>query len=259
MGEEREGLDGQDGRTAPGVTGILTVYAHPDDESFGPAAVLAGSAREGAAIHGVWLTRGEGGETHLEPPPSPEELARLREEDVRLAAAAIGYAGVELLDYPDGGLAALPAGELEAVIFAAIERHRPQIVLTFGPAGITRHPDHLAVHRATTTAFDRTLAVGLGVRELYYDAVPAERAAQMAITTEPDGQPNTLIDIGETLPVKLAAMRAHARHMKDARERLAQLEREPQPFTTLFRARPPVPAGMMVTGWLQERHGTTAG
>ncbi len=80
----------------------------------------------------------------------------------------------------------------------------------------------------------------------------------MGIAAESDGQPNPLIDIGETFPVKLAAMRVHARHMKDARERLAQLEREPQSFITLFRARPPVPAGMMVTSWLQERRGTMA-
>ncbi len=253
MGEDGERLDGPDGERAPGVARVLTVYAHPDDESFGPAAVLAGYARAGAMIHGIWATRGEGGETHLEPPPSPEELARLREDDLRVAAAAIGYAGVDLLAYPDGGLAALPAGELEAVVVAAIERHRPQVLLTFGPVGITRHADHLAVHRATTAAFDRALAAGLGVRELYYDAVPAERAAEMGIAAEPDGRPNTLIDIAATFPVKLAAMRAHARHMKDARERLAQLERDPQSITTLHRARPPVPAGIMVTGWLQER------
>ncbi|MDP9356324.1 MAG: PIG-L family deacetylase [Chloroflexota bacterium] len=103
---------------------------------------------------------------------------------MRLAAAAIGYAGVELLDYPDGGLAALPAGELEAVVFAAIERHRPQVVLTFGPAGITRHPDHLAVHRARTAAFDRALAAGLGVRELYY--VPCRPSAPPRWASRPN-------------------------------------------------------------------------
>ncbi len=135
MGEDNIRLDGPDGETAPSVARVLTVYAHPDDESFGPAAVLAG-----AMIHGIWATRGEGGEAHLEPPPSPDELARLREDDLRVAAEAIGYAGVDLLDYPDGGLAAVPAGELEAVVFRTIERHRPEVVLTFGPPALPAIP-----------------------------------------------------------------------------------------------------------------------
>ncbi len=58
----------------------------------------------------------------------------------------------------------------------------------------------------------------------------------MDIAAEPDGQPNTLIDTADTFPVKLAAMGIHARHMKDARERLGQLEEQPQAFTTLYRA-----------------------
>ncbi len=238
---------------ARGIRRVLTVYAHPDDESFGPAAALASYGRAGAMISGVWATRGEEGETHLDPPPSREELARLREDDLREAAAVIGYARVELLNFPDGGLAAVAIEELEAVVFRAITRHRPEIVLTFGPAGITRHPDHLAVHRATTAAFDRARVTGLGVRELYFDAVLPEHAVEMDLASEPDGQPNTLIDTAETFPVMMAAMRVHARHMKDARERLVQLEREPEAFTTLHRAWPPVPADTIVTGWLQDR------
>ncbi len=237
---------------ARGIRRVLTVYAHPDDESFGPAAALASYARAGATIYGVWATRGEEGETHLDSPPSREELARLREDDLREAGAAIGYAGVELLDFPDGGLAAVATEELEAVVFRAIERHCPEIVLTFGPAGITRHPDHVAVHRATTVAFDRARATGLGVRELYFDAVLSERAGEMDLASEPDGQPNTLIDTAATFPVMMAAMRAHARHMKDARERLVQLERDPEAITTLYRAWPPVPTDTIVTGWLQD-------
>ena len=255
MGADSVGPGNLVARTTSSVARILTVYAHPDDESFGPAAVLAQYARAGALLHGVWATRGEGGETHLDPAPPPEELARLREEDLREAAAAIGYTSLDLLRYPDGGLAEVPAAELEAVVFAAIEHHRPEVVLTFGPAGITRHPDHLAIYRATATAFDRALAVGLSVRELYFDAVPSERAAEIGIAGDPDGQPNTLIDITGIFPVKLAAMRAHARHIKDAREHLLRLERQPQTFTALYRAWPPVPDGATVTRWLQDPPG----
>ncbi|HVX29181.1 MAG TPA: PIG-L family deacetylase, partial [Nitrolancea sp.] len=70
---------------------ILTVYPHPDDESFGPAAVLAKYARRGAVIHGVFATRGERGEPLDGLDLTPEELAQVRERDLRDAAATIGY------------------------------------------------------------------------------------------------------------------------------------------------------------------------
>jgi LmbE family N-acetylglucosaminyl deacetylase len=218
---------------------ILVVYAHPDDESFGPAALLAKYAREGAQISGLVATRGEHGQTEMVPPPSPPELGRLRERDLRDAAAVIGFARVDLLDYEDGTLASVPPAVLEAQILDAIRRDRPDVLLTFGPGGITGHPDHLAIHRAATAAFHRARQEGLGVQALYYDAVPPERAEEMHLAGLPDGQPNTWIDVTETFPIKLEALRRHARHVQDAREMVERLEREPQTCAPLYRAWPP--------------------
>ena len=236
----------------PIPTAVLVAYAHPDDESFGPAALLAKYARRGSAIYGLFGTRGEGGQSNMDPPPPAEELARLRGVDLAAATAAIGFREIEGLGYPDGGLPDVPAEQLEGQVLAAIRRHRPQVVLTFGPAGITRHPDHLAIHRATVSAFHRALAEGLGVRELYYDAVPAEVATEMGLVGELEGAPNTFIDVAETAEVKLDALRAHARHIKDAEEMVARLEAEPQTTSPLYRAYPEVPRGQRVSGFLQD-------
>ena len=230
---------------------ILVVYAHPDDESFGPSAVLAKYARQGAKIYGLVATRGEHGNTDLTPKPSPEELGRLRERDLRDAAAVIGFTHLEILGYEDGTLGEVPLREFEEQILAAIRRYHPKVMITFGPAGITRHPDHLAIHRAAVAAFYRALAEGLGVRELYYDAVPPERAREMGLEGLPAGHPNTFVDVSETYPVKIAALRLHGRHIVDAREMAERLEREPQMVATLYRAWPEVNAGERVTGFLQ--------
>jgi LmbE family N-acetylglucosaminyl deacetylase len=220
---------------------VLTVYAHPDDESFGPAAVLARWVGEGAELGGLWFTRGEHGAPAQHPAPSAAELARLREQDLRAAAQLIGYAGVEILDYADGTLDTLARHELEQHVLERLGSFRPEVVLTFGPGGITRHPDHVAVHRATRAAFFAALAEGLPVRELLYDAVPPAAAARLGIVDEPDGQPNTFVDVASTQHVKLQALEVHARHVADAAERLARLQREPLPVETLFRAYPPDP------------------
>jgi len=229
---------------------ILTVYPHPDDESFGPAAVLAKYARRGAVIHGVFATRGERGEPLDGLDLSSEQLADLRERDLHDAAATIGYAGIELLGYADGTLADLADGQLEALVLAAIQRYLPDVVMTFGPGGITRHPDHLAVSQATTHAVHHALRSGAPPMELYYDAVRPQRAVQFGIADLPDGQPNTWIDVSDTAAVKLDALRCHARHIKDAQQRLEQLELEPETVATLYRAWPDVPPGLRLTGLL---------
>ncbi len=227
---------------------ILVVYAHPDDESFGPAAVLAKYAREGAKIFGLIATRGEHGSTDLQPRPTPRELGQLREQDLRAAAAIIGFTHLDILNYTDGTLETVPTNELMEQILDAIRRYHPEVIITFGPGGITRHPDHLAIHRAVTAAFTRALAEGLGVCALYYDAVPPERAREMGLEGLPDGQPNTFIDVTETYPVKIAALRVHGRHIVDAREMADRLEREPQTVATLYRAWPKVKPGERLTG-----------
>ena len=227
---------------------ILTVYAHPDDESFGPAAVLAKYARRGAVIHGVFATRGEQGEPVDGVRASGAALARLREEDLRDAVAVIGYAGIELLGYEDGSLSQVPEEQIEALVFAAINRYLPEIVFTFGPGGITGHPDHQVISRATTAAFHHARAEGVGLRELYYDAVRPDRARQFNLEGLPDGQPNTWIDVNGTSSVKLEALLYHARHVKDARERSERLSQEPETVATLYRAWPEVPPGLRLTG-----------
>lgn len=236
---------------------ILVVYAHPDDESFGPSAVLAKYAREGATIAGLFATRGEHGNSVLEPAPSPEELGRLRERDLRDAAAVIGFTGLDVFSYKDGTLSRVPEGELEDRVMEAIRRERPEVMITFGPGGITGHPDHLAIHRAATAAFYRARADGLGVRELYYDAVGPDAARELSLENLPDGRPNTWIDVSETYPVKIEALRVHGRHVLDAREMAERLEREPQPVASLYRAWPNVRFDEKVTGFLQARSGLT--
>lgn len=228
---------------------ILVVFAHPDDESFGPAALLAKYAQLGASVFGLFFTSGQLGQTAMLPGPTPAELGRLRTQDLVDAAWIIGFRGLDVLNYLDGSLAEMPVPRLKSDVLTAFWRIRPNVVITFGPGGITHHPDHVAVYRATTRAFGWARSHGWGVRQLYYSAVPPERAAEMNLVGLPDGSPNTLIDVTATEPIKIEALRRHARHVVDAREFVAQLAEHPQTEATLYRAWPPVPPGTVVTGF----------
>jgi N-acetyl-1-D-myo-inositol-2-amino-2-deoxy-alpha-D-glucopyranoside deacetylase len=146
---------------------LLAVLAHPDDESFGMGGTLALYASRGVEVHLVCATRGEVGEATPELLKEFESIAKLRESELRCAAGILGLAGVHFLDYRDSGmpgsqdnthpqaLAAQPLDDVAANVVCFIRQLKPQVVLTFDPIGGYRHPDHIAIQRATVRAFEQ--------------------------------------------------------------------------------------------------------
>jgi LmbE family N-acetylglucosaminyl deacetylase len=135
---------------------LMAILAHPDDESLGVGGTLAKYASEGVEISLVTATRGQSGRYHgsRDPGrhPGPEELGRIREAELRAAAAVLGVQHLALLDYHDQALDR--AGPADAVprLVAELRRVRPDVVLTFGPDGAYGHPDHIAICQYTTAA-----------------------------------------------------------------------------------------------------------
>jgi LmbE family N-acetylglucosaminyl deacetylase len=157
---------------------LLCILAHPDDESLAMGGVLARYAAEGVETYLVTATSGERGwQGAPEEHPGAQQLARIREAELRAAAEILGIRGLSLLRYPDGGLAAADPGALSARIARAVRQIRPQVVVTFGPDGATGHPDHIAIGQLTTGALlqaaDPAYHTGAGeeahqVAKLYY-------------------------------------------------------------------------------------------
>jgi LmbE family N-acetylglucosaminyl deacetylase len=132
---------------------LLCVLAHPDDESLGLGGLLARAAADGVSTYLITATSGEQGwpgapNEH----PGPQQLAQIREAELRAAAAILGIRGLTLLRYPDSGLAETPTTAVVARLTQAIREIRPQVVVTFGPDGATGHPDHIAICQLTTAA-----------------------------------------------------------------------------------------------------------
>lgn len=161
---------------------LLAVFAHPDDESFGPGGTLAHYARLGAEVRLLCATRGEVGDIPEDLLEANQDVAYLRESELRCAAEHLGLSDVHFLDYRDSGmpgsednqhpraLAAAPLEEVSQKILAYIEEHQPQVVITFDPIGGYRHPDHIAVYEATRRAFEMARAGSSGYlpQKLYY-------------------------------------------------------------------------------------------
>ncbi len=149
---------------------LLTVHAHPDDESSKGAATVHRYAGEGVRCVLVCCTGGEEGEIlnpAMERPEVRERLAEVRMEELVRATEIIGYSEVVMLGYRDSGMAGAPsnqhpdcfaAADLDQAVgrlVAVIRRERPQVVVTYADdqQGYP-HPDHLRVHDISVVAFD---------------------------------------------------------------------------------------------------------
>jgi LmbE family N-acetylglucosaminyl deacetylase len=159
------------------VANVLLVFAHPDDESFGPGATIAALARRGHRLTLLTMTRGEQSTLGVEAAGGPEALADLRERELGHAARELGIGELRLHRYPDGGLAEAPRAELLALVSSSLEQLQPEIVLTFGRGGISGHSDHVTIGRIALEASAALRANGGLPAAVYGWAMPARIAA----------------------------------------------------------------------------------
>ncbi len=205
---------------APG--GLAAVLAHPDDESFGCAGALAVAHDEGRTTRLLVITRGEAGTTDEN--ADPGAVGDLRESELICAARTIGLDEVSLLDgYPDGGVADEPFERLVDEIAAWLADRRPQAVITFGPHGVTGHPDHIVVGSATRWAIERLAGDGIAPNAVYVIS-PVFDPGGNRFDLSPEEQAAThRIDITAVATRKLEALRCHA-SQADTAEPIAALE-----------------------------------
>lgn len=207
------------------MTTLLVITAHPDDEAFGMAGTLAKYAAAGVRTALICATRGEAGQS-AGLTATREALAALRSEELRCSAATLGVGELVLLDYPDGDGVRWDVDALVAELAAAIRRIGPDVVITFDDQGITRHPDHMAVHRAVRLALEAA-ADRLGVRRLFYQVVTCPEEASPEGPTYACVSPDAVdvtVDIRAFEPVKRAALRCHRTQAADTRWMLDQPE-----------------------------------
>lgn len=157
------------------MPGLAAVLAHPDDDAYGVASLVA-LHKDDPDFRFVLVhaTDGEGGEIAEGSGATRNTLGAVRRCEDRRAWRVLGHepARHDWFGYPDGGLADVPRQELVDRIAAVLDAERPDVVLTFGPDGITGHPDHVAIGAATTEAFLRLAGDRQpGLRRLAYGAI----------------------------------------------------------------------------------------
>ncbi len=134
-----------------GLGTILSVWAHPDDESFLAAGIMATAIQNGQRVICVTATKGEKGIQDESRWPSGR-LADIRAEEISLCLDALGIQEHHWLDYPDGECKNVDQDEAVQKVQNIIVKYQPDSILTFGPDGMTGHDDHRTVSSWVTRA-----------------------------------------------------------------------------------------------------------
>lgn len=206
---------------------VVCVFAHPDDEAFGPSGTICRFAKE-YDVYILCATRGEVGKNSLS---EQKELGNIREKELRRSAKILGVKKVFFLGFVDGTL----SNSLYHILADKIEKHlrrlRPEKVITFEPRGISGHIDHITVSMVTTFVFNKLPFI----KTLLYhcmDDSERKRIIENYFIYFPPGYKKE--EIGKTVDVssvwekKVAAMMAHESQKHDAIEILKTIEKLPK-------------------------------
>ncbi len=187
---------------------ILAVFAHPDDESFGPGGTLCRYALTGHTVDLMTFTRGEAGSLGISKELPDEELAKRRSLELECAARKLHIHNLTILDFPDKKLKELPDDKGTGVIRKKIEEFNPDVVITFHPNGISGHPDHQTVSKWT---YETVKGMKKPPRLLFFGLhrEQTDSVTHRKIQAMEKSEITHRIDVAEYLHYKIEAIHCH--------------------------------------------------
>jgi LmbE family N-acetylglucosaminyl deacetylase len=192
---------------------VLVIAAHPDDPEFLAGGTIGRFVKEGRDVAYVIVTNGNKGSSDRN--VTSAQLIPIRQAEQRRAADVLGVVGVEFLGYEDGELE--DTRDLRRDITREIRRWRPDVIITLNPRRSYTyfplwHRDHRITARAVLDCVYPLARDHLAFPELLPDYEPHKVREVYMIQWE---QPQLVVDIGDTMELKLEAIRCHESQVAD--------------------------------------------
>lgn len=206
------------------MANILCVFAHPDDEAFGPSGTIAKWAQKNA-VYLICATNGDAAFGK-----GDGSLAKTRREELLKSAKILGVKDVFFFDFGDGDLSNNLYHKLADKIRKKVKELNPEIIMTMDQRGISGHIDHIVVSMVTTFVFQKEKTI----KELWYHVVLKEVSDHMQdyFIYFPEGYKKSeideTIDVSEFKDKKVAAIKVHESQKKDGEMILSMINSMPQ-------------------------------
>ena len=182
---------------------IIAVGAHPDDIEIACGGTLAKLAQQGHRVGIIDLTDGE---------PTPGSAGpEVRLAEARCAADVLGAAHRVTLDLPNRRL--FDSFDARVALAKEFRRYRPRLVIGLGGKTPTASPDH---YQASLIIEAASFYAKLTKWDEHFDGLPPHiipRRLECFLafhTLSPMDGGSMVVDIGDTLDKKLAAIACYA-------------------------------------------------
>jgi N-acetyl-1-D-myo-inositol-2-amino-2-deoxy-alpha-D-glucopyranoside deacetylase len=225
---------------APHRPTLMTVHAHPDDETIGTGGAMAKAVAAGHRVVLVTCTRGEQGEIVIKAMDTPDNhrrLGEIRAGELEAAMAELGVTEWENLGYRDSDMMGREGNDDPRTFWQAdldeaagrltwlMRRYRPAVVTTYNSFGGYGHPDHIRTHDVAVRAYARAgdpewypkqLEAGLELwapSKLYETAIPASVREAMSNAMKEAGKPSFWDPPEDATPEQIAEREAYLAKM----------------------------------------------
>jgi LmbE family N-acetylglucosaminyl deacetylase len=197
---------------------VLCINAHPDDQEFTVGGTLAKWARGGTYVVTVVITSGDAGSNErTELTMTKTKLAEIREEEQRNASAVLGVQETVFLHYGDGTLQ--PTLDLRRDLTRLIRKFKPDAVVCGDPTArfygnsYMNHPDHRAAGDAACDAVFPSAGTRFIFPELLAEGYEPHEVSRVFL--HGSEKSDVWVDIGETLEIKVRALKQHVSQLGD--------------------------------------------
>lgn len=194
---------------------LVAIFAHPDDEAFGPAGKIALEAKK-RDVYLICVTDGAKG---INSTRSKKELALIRKRELQHSAKILGIRRIIFLNYGDGLLCNKFYHEIADKIEKELHILNPDTLITFETKGLSGHLDHIAVSFITTYLYSKLDFV----KKLLYYCLDARESAHFKnnyFVYFPEGYAkkdvNLTVNISDVWDQKVNAINAHKSQKHDA-------------------------------------------
>jgi LmbE family N-acetylglucosaminyl deacetylase len=195
---------------------IVGIFAHPDDEAFGPSGTIATLAKENN-VYLICVTNGDAA-TGI---PDPK-LAEIRKKELESSAKILGVKEVFFLNFLDGTLSNSIYHTVAEKIQKVLDKLQPELLITYEPHGVSGHLDHIAVSMITSYVFEKVSYA----KELWYYCISRKRtdARGPYFIYFPPGytqdQVDKIVYVSSVWKQKINAMQEHTSQQHDVDQML---------------------------------------